>query len=37
MNVFNNPMLADTASIGLEKLASKRLLRGKLGRYKDQK
>jgi|GEM_PF-2398246 hypothetical protein len=26
-------MLADTASIGLEKQASKRLLCGKLGRY----
>mgnify|MGYP003109526183 CR=1 FL=1 len=29
----NNPMLPDTASIGLEKQASKRLLCGKLGRY----
>jgi len=32
-NKFNKPMLADTASIGLEKQASKRLLCGKLGRY----
>jgi hypothetical protein len=29
----NKPILADTASIGLEKQASKRLLCGKLGRY----
>jgi hypothetical protein len=28
-------MLADTASIGLEKQASKRLLCGKLGRYAE--
>jgi len=32
-NAHNNPMLADTASIGLEKQASKRLLCGKLGRW----
>lgn len=30
--MLNNPMLADTASIGLEKQASKRSLCGKLGR-----
>jgi len=29
----NNPILSDTASIGLEKQASRRLLCGKSGRY----
>jgi hypothetical protein len=31
---YNKPMLSDSASIGLEKQASKRLPCGKLGRYK---